>query len=131
MPAVQKIFPTRGREFWDSLDPNNARQVLGGGDKGRGKGREKDQACCARPNFRFKHFARPEPAYEPHYAQGEWDRLPLTVCGCRIKLPCFHDYQVFLLRGALLIEGQGQVIETSCSYLVKNEVRIGLCGYTT
>jgi hypothetical protein len=28
MLVVQQIIPTRGREFWDSLDPNNNRQVL-------------------------------------------------------------------------------------------------------
>jgi hypothetical protein len=28
MPVVQQIVPTREREFWDSLDPNNIRQVL-------------------------------------------------------------------------------------------------------
>jgi hypothetical protein len=28
MPVVQQIVPTRGREFWDSLDPNNIKQVL-------------------------------------------------------------------------------------------------------
>jgi len=28
MPAIRKIIPKRGREFWDSLDPNNRKQVL-------------------------------------------------------------------------------------------------------
>lgn len=31
----------------------------------------------------------------------------------------------------LLIEGQGRIIEPGCSYLVKDEVWIGLCGSTT
>lgn len=28
MPAVLKIVPRRGREFWDSLDATNKKQVL-------------------------------------------------------------------------------------------------------
>ena len=28
MPAIRKIIPKRGREFWDSLDLNNRKQVL-------------------------------------------------------------------------------------------------------
>jgi hypothetical protein len=48
MPVVLKIFPTRGREFWDSLDPNNNRQVL--------------EAVK-------EEFDRPEPA---HYSLGSW-----------------------------------------------------------
>jgi hypothetical protein len=43
----------------------------------------------------------------------------------------FRDCQVFLLYGAFLIEGQGRVMETGYSYLIKDEVWIGLCGSTT
>jgi hypothetical protein len=46
-------------------------------------------------------------------------------------LPCFRHCQIFLLRGAFLVEEQGQVTETGCSYLIKDEVWIGLCGSTT
>jgi len=28
MPAVQRITPSRGKEFWDALDPDNMNQVL-------------------------------------------------------------------------------------------------------
>jgi hypothetical protein len=28
MPAIQRIIPSRGKEFWDALDPDNSRQVL-------------------------------------------------------------------------------------------------------
>jgi hypothetical protein len=28
MPIFQQMIPTQGREFWDSLDLNNNRQVL-------------------------------------------------------------------------------------------------------
>jgi hypothetical protein len=129
MPVVLKITPTRGREFWDSLDPNNVRQVLEA-VKEEVKV-EKAQARLARPNFRFTQFKRPEPADKLHYSQSGPSNLPLSVCGTKVSLPCFRDCQVFLLRGAFLIEGQGRVIETGCSYLVKDEVWIGLCGSTT
>ena len=28
MPAIQKIIPRRGKEFWDSLDPDDSKQVV-------------------------------------------------------------------------------------------------------
>jgi hypothetical protein len=28
MPALQRIIPSRGKEFWDALDPDNVKQVL-------------------------------------------------------------------------------------------------------
>jgi len=28
MPAIERIIPPRGREFWDALDPDNMEQVL-------------------------------------------------------------------------------------------------------
>lgn len=28
MPAIRRIVPSRGAEFWDSLDPDNVQQVL-------------------------------------------------------------------------------------------------------
>ena len=28
MPAVRKIVPSRGRRFWDAIDPENTKQVL-------------------------------------------------------------------------------------------------------
>ena len=110
MPVIQRINPIMGREFWDSLDPNNNKQVL--------------EAVK-------EAFNRPEPAYELHYCSSGPNQLPLTVCGVKVSLPCLRDCQVFLLRGAFLIEGQGRVIETGCSYLVKDEVCIGLYGSTT
>jgi hypothetical protein len=110
MPVVQQIIPTQGREFWDSLDPKNKRQVL--------------EAVK-------EEFDRPEPAHQLHYFSSGPSHLPLSVCGVRVSQPCFRDCQVFLLRGAFHIEGQGRVIETGCSYLVKDEVWIGLCGSTT
>jgi hypothetical protein len=102
MPIVQQIISTRGREFWDSLDPNNVRQVL---------------------EVVKEEFDRPEPAYQLHYHSSRGH--------IRVSQPCFRDCQVFLLHGAFFIEGQGRVTETGCSYLVKEEVWIGLCGSTT
>jgi hypothetical protein len=110
MPVVRKIIPTWGREFWDSLDPNNNRQVL--------------EAVK-------EEFDRPEQAYELHYISSRPSHLPLSACGMKVSQPCFRDCQVFLLRGAFLIDGQGRGTETGCSYLVKDEVWIGLCGSTT
>ena len=104
MPIVQRIISTRGREFWDSLDPNNMRQVL---------------------EVVKEEFDRPEPAYQLHYYSNR-SHLPVHV-----SQPCFRDCQVFLLHGEFFIEGQGRVTETGCSYLVKKEVWIGLCGSTT
>jgi hypothetical protein len=28
MPALQRIIPSQGKEFWDALDPDNTKQVL-------------------------------------------------------------------------------------------------------
>lgn len=28
MPVLQRIIPSRSKEFWDSLDPENMKQVL-------------------------------------------------------------------------------------------------------
>jgi hypothetical protein len=84
MPVVRKIIPTRGREFWNLLDPNNNMQVL--------------EAVK-------EEFDRPEPAYELHYFSSGPSHLPLSVCGMKVSQPCFRDCQVFLLCGAFLIEG--------------------------
>jgi len=125
MPVVQIIIPTQGREFWDSLDPNNSRQVL---EAVKEEVKiKKAQARCARPNFHFKQFDRPEPAYELHYSQsGGTCTLPVWI-----NLPCFRDCQVFLLRGQFIIKGQGRVTEPGYSYVVKDEAWIGLRGSTT
>ena len=111
MPVIQRIIPTRRREFWDSLDPNDNRQVL--------------EAVK-------EEFDRPEPACELHYyCSSGPSQLPLAVYTVKVSLPCLRDCQIFLLRGAFHIEGRGRVIETGCSYLVKDEVWIGLCRGTT
>ena len=102
MPIIRQIIPTRGREFWDSLDPTNMRQVL--------------EAVK-------EVFERSEPAYQLHYFSSLGD--------CKVSQPCFHDCQVFLLRGEFFLEGQARVTETGCSYIVKDEVWIGLFGSTT
>ncbi len=83
-----------------------------------------------RPNKCLKQYDRPVPD-QVHYNSGGSSGSPLTACGVRVNLPCFRDCQIFLLRGAFLIEGQGRVIETGCSYLVKDEDWIGLCGSET
>ena len=110
MPIVQQVIPTRRGEYWDSLDPNNLRQVL--------------EAVK-------EEFDRPEPAHQLHYFTSGPSHLPLSVCGVKVSQPCFRDCQVFLLRGAFLIEGQGRVTKSGCSYLIKDEVWIELCGSTT
>jgi hypothetical protein len=53
------------------------------------------------------------------------------MCGVWISYPCFQHCHVFLLRGGILIEGQGRLIETGYSYLIKDEEWIGLCGSET
>jgi len=72
-----------------------------------------------------EEFDRPEPASQLHYYSESLSGL------VGFSRPCFRDCQVFLLHGAFLIEGQGLVTETGCSYLVKDEVWIRLCGSTT
>lgn len=109
MPAIQKVIPRRGREFWHSLDPDDLKQVV--------------EAVMS-------EYDRSDPD-QVHYSAGESPNLPLTVCGPRISLPCFRDCQIFLLYGAVLIEGQGRLVDTCCSYIVKDEEWIGLCGSKT
>jgi len=77
--------------------------------------------------FISNSFNRPEPANQLHYYQsGRSSFLPIWI-----NLPCFRYCQVFLLHGEFIIEGQGRVIEPGCSYVVKDEVWIGLCGRMT
>lgn len=83
-----------------------------------------------RLNKCLKQCDRPDKD-QVHYTVGRLSGFPLTACGVRVSLPCFRDCQIFLLRGALLIEGQGRLVETCCSYLVKDEVWIELCGSET
>lgn len=105
MPAVQKILPSRGKEFWDVLDPDNTKLVL--------------EAVK-------EEFNRPEPAYELHYLSTMSSGLPIGD-----SKPCYRDCLIFLLRGEFIIKGQGRVIETGCAYRVKDEAWLWLCGTTT
>jgi len=80
MPALQQIIPSRGKEFWDALDPDNVKQVL--------------EAVK-------EEFKRSEPAHEFHYVSTtSHDGLPY-----RDSKPCYRDCLVFLLRGEFIIEG--------------------------
>jgi len=45
--------------------------------------------------------------------------------------PCYRDCLIFLLRGEVIIKGQGRLVETGCAYQVKDEARIWLCGTAT
>jgi len=105
MPAIQRIIPSRGKEFWDALDPDNSRQVL--------------EAVK-------EEFDRPEPAYELHYLNTMSRGLPIGD-----NKPCYRDCLIFLLRGEFIIKGQGRLIETGCAYRVKNEAWLWLCGTAT
>lgn len=105
MPALQRIIPSRGKEFWDALDPDNTKQVL--------------EAVK-------EEFNRPEPAYELHYLNTMSTGNPIGD-----NKPCYRDCLIFLLRGEFIIPGQGRVIETGCAYRVKDEVWLWLCGTTT
>ena len=42
-----------------------------------------------------------------------------------------RDCLIFLLRGEFIIKGQGRVTETGCTYRVKDETWLWLCGTTT
>jgi hypothetical protein len=53
------------------------------------------------------------------------------MCGIRVSFSCFRDCHIFLIRGAFLIEGQGRAVDTGCSYVIKDEEWIGLCGSST
>ncbi|KAF2253631.1 hypothetical protein BU26DRAFT_548051 [Trematosphaeria pertusa] len=105
MPAIQKIIPSRGKEFWDALDLDNSKQVL--------------EAVK-------EEFKRPEPAHELHYLNTMSRGLPIGD-----NKPCYRDCLIFLLRGEFIIKGQGRVVETGCAYRVKDEAWLWLCGTTT
>jgi hypothetical protein len=66
-----------------------------------------------------------------HYSSGGSAGAPITVCGVKTSMPCFHNCQIFLLCGAFCIEGQGRLVDPGCSYLVEGEEWIGLCGNKT
>ncbi|KAI9730920.1 MAG: hypothetical protein M1818_007994 [Claussenomyces sp. TS43310] len=105
MPALQRIIPSRAKEFWDALDPDNMKQVL--------------EAVK-------EEFKRPEPAHELHYLDTMSRGLPIGD-----SKPCYRDCLIFLLRGEFIIKGQGRVTDTGCAYRVKDEAWIWLCGTTT
>jgi hypothetical protein len=105
MPIVgPPIISSRGKEFWESLDPHNMTQVL---------------------TAVKEAYDRPEPAYMLPYWSSPGGGTSY------FSQPCFRDCQVFLLHGTFFIEGQGYVTEAGCSYYVKDEVRIGVYGNTT
>lgn len=69
---------------------------------------------------------------EVHYSGGSnGAHAPIFFCGVWVSMPCLRDCQIFLLRGAILLRGQGLLIETGCSYVVKDEESIGICGSNT
>jgi len=52
------------------------------------------------------------------------------VRNVRLNLPCFSDCLVFLLRGTIFIEGQGELSEPGYAYAIQDEEWIGLGGST-
>jgi hypothetical protein len=123
MPALQRIIPSRGKEFWDALDPDNMKQVLEAvKEEVKLYVRLAIQDLISAQN----QFKRPEPAYELHYLNTMSRGLPIGD-----NKPCYRDCLIFLLRGEFIIKGQGRVIETGCAYRVKDEAWLWLCGTTT
>jgi hypothetical protein len=61
-------------------------------------------------------FKRPELAYKLYYLS---TMLRGNLIGDN-KL-CYHDCLIFLLCSKFIIKGQGRVIETDCTYRVKDE----------
>jgi hypothetical protein len=123
MPAIQRIIPSRGKEFWDALDPDNTEQVLEAvKDEVKLYIRLAIQNLISTQN----QFNRPEPAYELHYLNTMSSGLPIGD-----SKPCYRDCLIFLLRGEFIIKGQGRLIETGCAYRVKDEAWLWLCGTTT
>jgi hypothetical protein len=113
MPALQRIIPSRGKEFWDALDPDNMKQVLEAvKEEVKLYVRLAIQDLISAQN----QFKRPEPAYELHYLSTMSRGLPIGD-----NKPCYRDCLIFLLRGEFIIKGQGRVIETGCAYRVKDE----------
>ena len=128
MPAVRMIIPRRGREFWNSLDPNNMKQIseavtIEVKSKRTYIRRAKTYKC-------LKQYDRPVLG-QVHYSSGRSRSLLITASWVWVSLPCLRNCQIFLIRGAFLIKGQGRVIGTGCSYPVKDEDGIGLCGSET
>jgi hypothetical protein len=123
MPVIQRIIPSRGKEFWDALDPDNMKQVLEAV-----KEEVKLYVRLAIQNLisSQNQFNRSEPAYELHYLSTMSRGGPIGD-----NKPCYRDCLIFLLRGEFIIKGQGRVIETGCAYRVKDEAWLWLCGTTT
>ena len=121
MPVLEQIIPSRGKEFWEALDPSNSKQVVEAvKEEVKLYVRLVIQDLISTQN----QFERPE--HEVHYL-GSMSRGSPN----RFSLACFRDCLVFLLRGEFIIEGQGRVTETGCAYHVKDEAWLMLCGTTT
>ena len=128
MPAYRKIVPTQGKEFWESLDPENLKQVV---EAVMAEVIKWENSYPILENADDEEYNRSNSDEVHHTSGSNGADAPLSSCDVRVSLPCFRDCQIFLLRGAILLEGQGMFSETGCSYLVKDEGRIGLCGSNT
>jgi len=123
MPAIRKVIPRKGKDFWHSLDPDDLKQVV--------------EAIMNEVKLKTTQIHHKDLMYtaddrsdpnKVHYSAGRSPNLPLTACGPRIIQPCFRDCQIFLLYGAVLNKCQERLVDTCCSYIVKNKESIGLCG---
>ncbi|KAK0639850.1 hypothetical protein B0T16DRAFT_497832 [Cercophora newfieldiana] len=110
MPVTRKIVGPRGTAFWSSVDPDDIRAL-----------REAVK----------EEFRRSEGVQDIHFNHSGPDHIPPTIRNIRVSFDCFRHCLVFLLRGALFIEGQGMVIEPGYAYEIKDEEWIGLGGNTT
>ncbi|KAK2850636.1 hypothetical protein FQN49_005474 [Arthroderma sp. PD_2] len=109
MPIIKEIIPQRRKNYWDSLDHHNRRQML----------KAVMQEFNKHDEDAFHYYnSDPRPGHPPSVY---W-----------VVKPYFLDCQVFLLHGSFRLPGEEKpVTETGRSYLLENEERIGLCGSTT
>lgn len=96
MPALERIIPSRGKEFWNALDPDNKKQVLEAvKEEVKLTVRLTVQDLISAQN----QFERQEPAYELYYLSTMSTGLPIGD-----SKPCYRDCLIFLLRGEFIIK---------------------------
>lgn len=69
--------------------------------------------------------------HQIHFAHSGPDHLPQNILNTRVGFHCFRDCLVFLLRGAIFLEGFGALVEPGYAYAIKDEEMLGLGGNTT
>ncbi len=118
MPVTQQIY-VRDKRFWDTID--QADTLLVAETLKELVIPRLRLTLFAHPETDSRQFQRREPASAIHYLETGRVQWGLTI-----GLSSLQDCLLFLLRGIVVIHGQGAFIDPYCAYVIKDEQAIGL-----